>query len=76
MDETSPEETFDQPAENWSQKKKFVGNHFRHDWFVCHTCLAVINQPGWAFALTGLLILLLVIVYIKEILQSIRNRKR
>jgi len=37
--------------------------------------MTVINQPGWAFGLAGGLILLLVVSYAQEILQSLKNRR-
>jgi len=36
--------------------------------------LTVINEPLWAFGLAGGLILIVVLLYAKEILQSLKNR--
>ncbi len=37
--------------------------------------MAVINQPLWAFGLAGGFVLLLVAIYGKEILQSLKKRR-
>ncbi len=36
--------------------------------------MTVINQPGWAFGLAGALLFLLVILYAREVIHSIKNR--
>jgi fatty acid desaturase len=37
--------------------------------------LTVINEPLWTFGLAGGLILIVVLLYTKEIFQSLKNRK-